>query len=465
VAHLETIREQVRHDSGMALSIPLTKKTGKLSTSKKVWQEYQDYHPFLKHWIAVEELAKLMQFFTNLKHESVHPSYNVLVRSGRTSCTNPNVQQVPQDSMFRQAFIPSPGHLLLAVDYSFIELCTLGSHALHRYGWSDLADVIKTGADPHAHTAAMMLGVTLEEFLTLKNSDVEVGGCKLHDRYMKARQAAKPINFGVPGGLGVTSLVNYARTTYKVDLTPEEARQRRELLTKQIYRELDPYLTEDAQAILARNLRAPLEEVQRELGDTHLTSVRKILAGNPRKADGQPYQERFVSRVWAALAKVNRDPELEEALQRRQEGEDLARKICQAGVATLTGRIRGRVRYSQARNTPFQGLAADGAALALFALIEAGFRVVGFVHDEVLVELPDEGGYVSADRVRQIEEIMCRRMEEVLVGGIQAACESALSRCWHKKAKLIVKDGKVYPWEPQTGVRAIPVSRKGECER
>ena len=35
-----------------------------------------------------------------------------------------------------------------------------------------------------------------------------------------------------------------------------------------------------------------------------------------------------------------------------------------ASVATLTGRIRGRVRYSQARNTPFQGLAADGATPA-----------------------------------------------------------------------------------------------------
>jgi hypothetical protein len=239
--------------------------------------------------------------------------------------------------------------------------------------------------------------------------------------------------------------VNYARTTYKVDLTPEEARQRRDLLTKEIYRELDLYLTEAAQAILSCKLRAPLEEVQRELGDTHLTSVRKILAGNARKADGQPYQERFVSRVWAALAKVNRDPELEEALQQRQEGEALARKVCQAGVATLTRRIRGRVRYSQARNTPFQGLAADGAALALFALIEAGFRVVGFVHDEVLVELPDEGGYVPADRVPQIEEIMCREMERVLVGSIPVGVESKLSRRWSKKAGLVVTEGKVFP--------------------
>jgi DNA polymerase I-like protein with 3'-5' exonuclease and polymerase domains len=456
VAQLETILEEVRQESGVTLNIPLTKKTRKLSTSRKVWEEYQDHHPFLTHWIAVEELVKLLQFFASLQHESVHPHYTVLVRSGRTSCSSPNVQQVPRDSMFRQAFIASQGHLLLAVDYAFIESCTVGAHALHRYGWSDLADVIKNGADPHAHTAAMMSGVSLEEFLAWKNSEVVVDGCKLCDRYQTARQAAKPVNFGVPGGLGVTSLVNYARTTYKVDLTPEQAKQRRELLTKQIYRELDQYLTEDVPAILSRNLRAPVEEIRSVLSGIHLTSIRKILTGDPKRTDGEAYKETFVSQVWESLVKVNRNPNLQEALEKRLAGEDLARKVCQAGVATLTGRIRGRVYYSQARNTPFQGLAADGAALALFALVKEGFRVVGFVHDEVLVELPDEGGYLSADRVRRVEEILCREMEKVLVGGIPVAVEPKLSRRWSKKAGLVVKDGKALPVPSEA--EAVPTS-------
>jgi DNA polymerase I-like protein with 3'-5' exonuclease and polymerase domains len=123
----------------------------------------------------------------------------------------------------------------------------------------------------------------------------------------------------------------------------------------------------------------------------------------------------------------------------------LAACVCHAGVATLTGRLRGRVRYSQARNTPFQGLAADGAALALFALVKEGFRVVGFVHDEILVELPDEGGFVTEEKVRRVEEIMCRCMAEVLVGGIPVGCETTLSQRWNKKAKLTRREGKVYP--------------------
>src|SRR5262249_58039715 len=102
---------------------------------------------------------------------TVHPSYSTMVRTGRTSASAPNIQQIPKDSAFRQTFVASPGHLLLAVDYRFIELVTFAATAMHRYGRSNMADVIKAGVDPHAHTAAMMLGVSPEGFLTWKDNE------------------------------------------------------------------------------------------------------------------------------------------------------------------------------------------------------------------------------------------------------------------------------------------------------
>ena len=48
-----------------------------------------------------------------------------------------------------------------------------------------------------------MSGVTFEEFLRWKNNPEVVDGMSLSERYARARQAAKPVNFGVPGGLGV----------------------------------------------------------------------------------------------------------------------------------------------------------------------------------------------------------------------------------------------------------------------
>jgi hypothetical protein len=357
---LRLVREDISREYRIELDVPLTVKLRQPTTSRKYWAEYRDLHSFLDHWITAEELIKLLQFFSQHREAEVHPRYSIMVRSGRTSCSDPNIQQIPRDSTFRQAFVASPGHFLLAVDYSFIELCTLAAHTLHRYGRSAMAEVIKRGIDPHSYTGAMMIGVSLEEFLGWKENQAVVGGKKLEDRYDDCRKAAKPINFGVPGGLGVARLRDYARSNYKVVLTEEETRKRRETLIRQVYPELDLYLSEDHVAILARALQAPAPEVRNELGEVALSSVRKILEGDPRRVDGRPYSPPFVSQVWASLAGLNRNPELSADLLARRPSAALARRVCHAGVATLTGRIRGRVGYSQARNTPFQGLAADG---------------------------------------------------------------------------------------------------------
>jgi hypothetical protein len=216
-----------------------------------------------------------------------------------------------------------------------------------------------------------------------------------------------------------------------------------------VYPELAEYLAEDAAAILARNLHAPVAEVSAELGDIPLKVVENVLVGEPVKKDGRPYQKPVVSQIWSSVTGLNHNPDLVDALAKREPGKPLAAKVCHGGVATLTGRIRGRVPYSAARNTPFQGLAADGAGLALFELVREGFRVVGFVHDELLVELPDEGGFVSAAKVARVQEVMRTAMESVLVGNIPVGCKAALAGRWDKSAGLVIRDGRAYPAGPK----------------
>ena len=55
---------------------------------------------------------------------------------------------------------------------------------------------------------------------------------------------------------------------------------------------------------------------------------------------------------------------------------------------TPTGRLRANASYTARHNTIFQGLASDGAKLALWRVWRAGYRVVNFVHDQLLVEVP-----------------------------------------------------------------------------
>ncbi len=441
--------------AGVAVTVPPGPDAQTPSTRTADWAAYRHRHPFVGAWLEVEELTPLLQFVSRLPEGALHPRYEVMVRTGRTACSGPNVQQVPRGGSVRAAFVASPGHLLLAVDYSVAELRALAAHCLHTYGRSNLADVIRAGADPHAHTAALMLGVPVEEFLTWKNDSAGRDGAARRAKYAAARQAAKAINFGVPAGLGGEALRAYARARYGVALTAAEAAARRDLLTRTIYPELCEYLAEDGAAIVGRNLHAVPDAVRAELGDVSPGAIRKVLAGDAVRADGTPYERTFVSRVWAGLTGLNRNPELAERLGRRAPGGALAAAVCDAGVATLTGRVRGRVSYTQARNTPYQGLAADGTALALFGLVRAGFRVVAFVHDEVLVELPDEGGYVSESTVRQVIDIMCRAMERVL-GGVPAACEYTLGRSWAASTEPVARAGRVYPTEPAAPGAADP---------
>jgi hypothetical protein len=327
-----------------------------------------------------------------------------------------------------------------------------------------LADTIRAGNDPHCYTAAMFRGMSLADFMALERmeDEIESDGVKQKKRgywYKKYRQYAKPVNFGVPGGLGVPSLVSYARNNYRVEMSFDQAKEKRRQLITTIYPELnetDGYLADESMAILAHNLKVRLEECWKLLDwkgtrdRAIVKSVQKIVRGSAVKVDGTPYKDHFVRGVWRALQNINRngDPRLLELLEARRGGKELYKLLFRQDVVTLTGRVRGDVEFTQARNTPFQSLAADGAMLALWNLLYHGFRVVGFVHDELLVELPDQGGYVDLQLCEQVKRHVCEPMAQVTLT-VPIDAEYTLSTCWSKNARLLRDDSKVYPWQPE----------------
>lgn len=64
--------------------------------------------------------------------------------------------------------------------------------------------------------------------------------------------------------------------------------------------------------------------------------------------------------------------------------------ISSCPVFTNTGRLRADAAHCQQKNTPFQGLAADGAKLALWELWRRNKRIVNFIHDEIVIEVDED---------------------------------------------------------------------------
>lgn len=102
--------------------------------------------------------------------------------------------------------------------------------------------------------------------------------------------------------------------------------------------------------------------------------------------------------------------------------------IQEGDVYTLTGRLRAEASYCAAANTPFQGLAADGAKLALYYLVKQGFKVVAFVHDQILIEHPTE---LCDSGLDTAQKIMIDSMN-IVTPDIKISTEGKILSRWEK---------------------------------
>jgi DNA polymerase I-like protein with 3'-5' exonuclease and polymerase domains len=141
--------------------IPTTPK-GAVSTSGETLLASRD--PDLISFAQGAPARKLLTTYVPLLERGIgvpiNAFFNVLVRSGRTSCFKPNLQNLPRQHGVREAFIPRPNMTFCTVDYDTIELRALAQVHLNWFGQSALAEAFIEGEDPHLSLAAHILDIS-----------------------------------------------------------------------------------------------------------------------------------------------------------------------------------------------------------------------------------------------------------------------------------------------------------------
>lgn len=98
---------------------------------------------------------------------------------------------------------------------------------------------------------------------------------------------------------------------------------------------------------------------------------------------------------------------------------------------TITGRIRNNCTFTQAKNFPFQGLASDGGKLALYELIRSEYRVLNYVHDEFVLEVPSDDEDLMTEKVVLAECTMIDQMQ-IVCPDLKIGIESSICDYWKK---------------------------------
>ncbi|RGP41584.1 DNA-directed DNA polymerase [Altererythrobacter insulae] len=179
-------------------------KSGQYSTDQSVLERLAgDGAGIAKKVLEWRQLAKLKSTYTDALQEAINPdtgrvhtSYSLVgAQTGRLSSTDPNLQNIPIRTpigrQIREAFVPEDGNVLLAADYSQIELRL----AAHMADVATLKEAFAQGEDIHARTANEMFGEV--------NRDT--------------RAQAKTINFAILYGISRWGLAG------RLEVEPDEA--------------------------------------------------------------------------------------------------------------------------------------------------------------------------------------------------------------------------------------------------
>jgi len=182
----------VMKELGVDVSV-IDKKTGEIkeSVANAVLSKQLVKAPLLKLYLDYKLSSKESSTYGEkfLRHvnpttQRVHSSFMQIMRTGRTSSTNPNIQNIKRGAIYRSAFQAEEGNSIVAFDFSNIEARVLAD----KCGDENFINIFLNNGDYHLETAK----------LAFDNPNLTKGD--------EERQLAKTINFAIAFGAGAKKI-------------------------------------------------------------------------------------------------------------------------------------------------------------------------------------------------------------------------------------------------------------------
>lgn len=211
--HLYDIKVKLKHNYapviiGYGVGLKAIEKTAKgvPSVSSDVLVNYVG-NPVVDDLLEYRRLTKLETFIKSWEeiqvNDRIYPSFNITARTGRTTCSSPNIQQIPQDKNVRNLIEARPGWKIKEQDYSQIELRVASMFS----GDTNMQHAYQSGSDLHSKTTELLFGDTS----SLSPQEQK-----------RKRTEAKSMNFGFLYGMSAKTFVDYAKG-YGLNITEEES--------------------------------------------------------------------------------------------------------------------------------------------------------------------------------------------------------------------------------------------------
>lgn len=442
--------------------------TEQISTDSETMGDLAPFDPLLKiygHRAGLQKLVTTdiprMEWQGELA-DVVRFPFNVLVRTTRTSSrTNDkypsgNGQQV--HPKVRPCFKARPGHVLCSVDYSSLELVCVAEITYKLFGEKSVHwQKVNAGYNMHAFLGAQLaayldpsfaewcesMGVNLLEF------DDVYGAFMLleheNPKYFKHfRGLAKPTGLGFPGGLGPKTMLGFAKNSYGVNfITIAEDRAEEFPEEFEEPRRSTLYYAQDLYDM------APSEfEWNPTLRGIQLAAMIRDDVWHTTYPEMRAYFD-YVSKDCSDVQNPT--------IGYSDDGDREVRGLC---YTSPLGMHRAACSFTACANgQAMQTPGAEGAKEAVINVVRAtldpslgsilyGCKVVNFVHDELILDLIDDGPDSLHDRACEVQRIMEDSLSSV-IKHTKVGTEAALMERWDKRASPVFDDhGRLAIWRP-----------------